>query len=55
MDEPNAGTQIVMGFALEADQVSISQISIDEVEQELPADAKDGVLIWLLLDKNYEG
>lgn len=54
-DEPNAGTQIVMDFALEADQVSISKISIDGVEQELPADAKDSVLIWLLLDKNYEG
>jgi cytoskeletal protein RodZ len=55
MDEPNAGTQIVMDFALEADQVSISKISIDGVEQELPADAKDSVLIWLLLDKNHEG
>lgn len=55
MDEPNAGTQIVMGFALEADRVSISKISIDGVEQELPADTKDSVLIWLLLDKNYEG
>ena len=53
MDEPNAGTQIVMDFALEADQVSISQISIDGVKQELPAEAKDSVLIWLLLDKNY--
>lgn len=55
MDKPNEGTRIVMGFALEADQVSISQISIDGVEQELPADAKDSVLIWLLLDKNYKG
>jgi hypothetical protein len=55
MDEPNAGTQIVMDFALEGDQVSISKISIDGVEQELSADAKDSVLIWLLLDKNYKG
>jgi len=55
MDEPNAGTQIVMDFALEGDRVSVSKISIDGVEQELPAEAKDSVLIWLLLDKNYEG
>ncbi|MPM77523.1 hypothetical protein SDC9_124529 [bioreactor metagenome] len=55
IDEPNAGTQIVMNFTLEADQVSVSMISIDGVEQELPTDAKDSVLIWLLLDKNYKG
>ena len=55
MDEPNEGTNIVMDFALEADRVSISKIQIDGVEQELPADAKDSVLTWLLLDKNYEG
>ncbi|MEA4869633.1 hypothetical protein SDC9_69583 [bioreactor metagenome] len=54
MDEPNAGTQIVMDFALKGDRVSVSKISIDGVEQELSADAKDSVLIWLLLDKNYE-
>lgn len=55
MDEPNAGTQVVMDFALEGDRVSVSKISIDGVEQELPAEAKDSVLIWLLLDKNYQG
>lgn len=55
MDEPNAGTQIVMDFALEADRVSVTKISVDGVEQELPAEAKDSVLIWLLLDKNYKG
>lgn len=55
MDEPNVGTQIVMDFALEADRVSVSKISVDGVEQELPADAKDSVLIGLLLDKNYKG
>ena len=55
MDEPNAGTQVVMDFTLEGDRVSVSKISIDGVEQELPAEAKDSVLIWLLLDKNYEG
>lgn len=55
IDEPNAGTQIVMDFALEADRVSVSKILVDGVEQELPAEAKDSVLIWLLLDKNYQG
>ena len=55
MDESNAGAHVVMDFVLEADRVSISPVSIDGVEQELPADAKDSVLIWLLLDKNYKG
>ena len=53
MDEPHAGTHIAMDFALEGDRVSVAKISKDGVEQELPADAKESVLIWLLLDKNY--
>lgn len=55
MDEPNAGTHIVINFVLEDDKVGVSEVLVDGVKQDLPEDAKDSVLVWLLLDANYQG
>lgn len=55
MDEPNAGTPIVITFALEGERVSVSEILVDGIKEKIPDEAKESVLIWLLLDANYEG
>ena len=55
MDEPNAGTPLAITFALEGERVSVSEILVDGVKEEIPDEAKESVLIWLLLDVNYQG
>lgn len=55
MDAPHKGVHIAITFALEGERVSVSEISEDGVKQEIPNEAKDSVLIWLLLDSNYQG
>ena len=55
MDEPNAGTPIVITFALEGERVSVSEILVDGIKEKIPDEAKESVLIWLLLDANYKG
>ncbi|SHJ69718.1 hypothetical protein [Hespellia stercorisuis] len=55
MDTPHEGTDIAITFALESERVSVSEILVDGVKQEIPDEAKDSVLIWLLLDVNYKG
>lgn len=55
MDEPHTGTHIAITFTLEEDKVSVSEILVDGIKAEVPDEAKESVLIWLLLDSNYQG
>ena len=53
MNEPNTGTSIAITFTLENERVSVSEIIVDGVKEGIPDEAKESVLIWLLLDVNY--
>lgn len=55
MDAPHEGTDIAITFDLESERVSVSEILVDGAKQDIPDEAKDSVLIWLLLDANYKG
>lgn len=55
MDEPNTGTPIAITFTLEGERVSVSEIIVAGEKAEMPDEAKEIVLIWLLLDVNYKG
>lgn len=54
INEPHAGTHIAVTFTLEGERVSLSEILVDGVKEEIPDEAKESVLIWLLLDANYK-
>lgn len=52
-EEPHSGVNLSIVFAIDGERVGVSEILVDGAKQEIPDDAKDSVLIWLLLDANY--
>lgn len=54
-EEPNEGVNLAIKFKIDDERVGVSEVLVDGVKQDIPEDAKDGVLIWPLLDINYKG
>ena len=53
-EDPHTDVNVAIAFNVKGERVSISGILVDGITEELPDDAKESVLIWLLLDRNYQ-
>ena len=53
-DAPHNGINLIYKFNIYDERIGISEILADGIEQEIPEDSRDSVLIWILLDINYK-